>query len=132
MISITKPIRYLNLFFALTMLTVFGFSFQNCSNRFQSTSEDEIKNSSTIENSQIAFCPTSEQAATELSRTCFHNFVPRLEAGEEFDNFFEFEPQYPLYKDGSDRRSWIYLPEGKKINTSNIVTLFSCIRLQNR
>ena len=120
MILISNPRKYLKLFFALVVLTIFGFFFQNCSNRFQATSDSEKKDSSTLDSNRIVFCPTPEQAETELSRTCFYNFIRRLEAGEEFDNFFEFEPQFPLYKDGSDRRSWIYLPEGKKINTSNI------------
>ncbi|WP_440904254.1 hypothetical protein ACMZOO_15680 [Catenovulum sp. SX2] len=33
--------------------------------------------------------------------------------------FAAYSPQYPLWTDGAKKRRWIYLPRGKKIDTSN-------------
>lgn len=32
----------------------------------------------------------------------------------------EYEPRYPLWSDGAEKRRWLLLPEGERVNTSNM------------
>lgn len=58
-------------------------------------------------------CPIPAQPHLSLSKSCIKN------ATSNFDNLKEFEPNYTLYSNGADKRRWIYLPTGTKIDTTN-------------
>lgn len=71
-----------------------------------------------------ALLSTSVSAYDSLSGSGFYNLQKK--SGEYFTNYFpgralftEYSPQYPLWSDGADKKRWVYLPRGKKIDTSN-------------
>jgi hypothetical protein len=55
-------------------------------------------------------------AETRLSRTGLYSDIERRELAT---GVAEFEPRYPLWSDGAEKRRFIYLPPNAKIDTAN-------------
>jgi hypothetical protein len=58
----------------------------------------------------------SAVGATELPRTLAET---GLHAGLHKEGLLEFEPEYPLWSDGTRKRRWLYLPPGTAIDASD-------------
>ena len=103
-------------------LAVLLFSFQNCSSGFEAmNSSSSLGYSNINQGVNTAECtPQATGAPAKLSQTCFGKLTPTLTSQTgSYTNYFQYEPQYPLYSDGASKRRWVYLPPGQTINTSD-------------
>lgn len=60
---------------------------------------------------------TQEHSLLLLSETGLYSDIKQ---GTLAKGVRAFTPQFPLWTDGAKKKRWIYLPEGKQINTSNM------------
>ncbi len=125
--SFAKPIGTLKWLLgglAILLLVVF----QNCAGSFKASISPIQLDSSSLggapadpeTSSKISDCKIPDQANNLLSQTCLGKYISRLNSGVRFDNFIEFEPQYPLYSDGANKRRWIYFPPGTQVNSADM------------
>ena len=66
-------------------------------------------------------CSSSDTSAAEalpelLSQTGLYAEIP---GDVVADAVLEFEPRFPLWTDGADKRRWLLLPDGGQVDTSN-------------
>ena len=64
-------------------------------------------------------CQTTSQEKNVpvlLSQTCLYENIKHLTISDELHRF---TPNYQLWSDGANKSRWIYLPKGKKIDTSD-------------
>ena len=72
-----------------------------------------VKQATTID------CQTTSQEKTVpavLSQTCLYANIKHLTISDELHRF---TPNYQLWSDGANKSRWIYLPKGKKIDSSD-------------
>lgn len=111
-----------------------GLLFQNCSKKFASQAliipstpslidpsvQPEEKPPGNDPNSKTLNCDIPTMRATSLIDTCLPKALERISRIGDLDNFVEYEPQFPLYSDGAEKRRWIYLPPGTRINSNDL------------
>ena len=61
-------------------------------------------------------CSTPAQPYAKLSLSCLKSVMDNNQA---VDNLRYFEPTYSLFSNKADKRRWIYIPSGSKIDSSN-------------